>query len=60
VELMDLGDVRRVLEVNLIGSIALSQAFIPLLRKSQGRLIFVGSILGFTVMPLYGAYSARC
>lgn len=58
VELMDLDQVRRVMEVNYLGTLALSQALLPALRQSQGRLIIVGSILGFTVLPLYGAYSA--
>ena len=49
---------RHQLEVNLIGHISVSQVFIPMLRKSQGRIINVGSIAGIFASPLMGAYCA--
>lgn len=57
-ELIQMQQLRGVLEVNLVGAVAMAQAFAPQLRESQGRLINVGSFLGLTVAPLYGAYSA--
>jgi NAD(P)-dependent dehydrogenase (short-subunit alcohol dehydrogenase family) len=49
---------RRQLEVNVVGVVAVTQAFLPLLRIGQGRLINMGSIAGRATMPLMGPYSA--
>lgn len=57
-EFVPIDRLRHQMEVNLIGHISVSQAFIPLLRKSRGRIINVGSIAGFFASPLMGAYCA--
>lgn len=57
-ELISLDRFRQVMEVNVVGVLAVSQAFIPRLRRDQGRIINVGSAAGFTVPPGYGAYSS--
>jgi len=57
-ELFPLDKFRKVMEVNVMGVLAVSQAFIPRLRKDQGRIVNVGSAAGFTVPPGYGAYSS--
>ena len=57
-EFVPIERLRHQLEVNLIGHISVSQVFIPLLRKSQGRIINVGSIAGTFASPLMGAYCA--
>ena len=57
-EYQPIEDFRRQLEVNLVGHVAVTQAFLPLIRKGQGRLVNVGSIGGRLVLPLHGAYSA--
>ena len=57
-EFVPIDKLRHQLEVNLIGHVRLSQAFIPLLRKSQGRIINVGSIAGIFAPPLMGPYCA--
>jgi len=49
---------RKQLEVNVIGQIAVTQAFLPLLRKSRGRIVNVGSVSGKISVPLLGPYSA--
>lgn len=53
-----LDDFREQLEVNLVGQVAVTQAFLPLVRKGRGRIVNVGSIGGHMVLPLHGAYSA--
>ena len=53
-----MADFRRQLEVNLIGQVAVTQAFLPLIRRGKGRIVNVGSIGGHIVLPLHGAYSA--
>jgi NAD(P)-dependent dehydrogenase (short-subunit alcohol dehydrogenase family) len=45
-------------DVNVIGQIAVTQAFLPLLRAARGRIIIMGSILGRMALPFVGAYSA--
>ena len=57
-ELQPMADFRRQLEVNLIGQVAVTQAFLPLIRRGKGRIVNVGSIGGRVVLPLHGAYSA--
>src|SRR5262245_13821057 len=57
-ELMDLGDVRRELEVNVVGAIASVQAFLPLLCRGRGCIVLVGSISGRCALPYTGAYAA--
>jgi NAD(P)-dependent dehydrogenase (short-subunit alcohol dehydrogenase family) len=43
----DLGAVRRVIETNFLGAVAVTQAMLPLLRKSAaGRIVNVSSGLG--------------
>ena len=59
VEHIDLQKMREVLEVNLIGVVAVTQTFIPLLRETPGsRIINIGSMAGFFAPLFYGAYSA--
>ena len=45
-------DVRRQLEVNVVGQVAVTQAFLPLLRKAGGRIINMGSVGGFVATPI--------
>lgn len=58
IEFIPITDLRRQLEVNVIGQIAVTQAFLPLLRKTKGRIINIGSISGRSSTPITGAYSA--
>jgi NAD(P)-dependent dehydrogenase (short-subunit alcohol dehydrogenase family) len=57
-EFLPIRELRRQLEVNVIGQIAVTQAVLPLLRESRGRVINVGSIAGRSALPLTGAYAA--
>jgi NAD(P)-dependent dehydrogenase (short-subunit alcohol dehydrogenase family) len=57
-EFQPLADFREQLEVNLIGHLAVIQAFLPLIRTGNGRIVNVGSIGGLVVLPVHGAYSA--
>lgn len=52
VELTPLADFRRLLEVNVTGQLAVTQAFLPLLRRAQGRIVMIGSI-GVRFIPPY-------
>jgi NAD(P)-dependent dehydrogenase (short-subunit alcohol dehydrogenase family) len=49
---------RRQLEVNVTGHVAVTQAFLPLLRKARGRVVNISSLNGGLACPYLGAYSA--
>jgi NAD(P)-dependent dehydrogenase (short-subunit alcohol dehydrogenase family) len=53
-----LTEVRLQFEVNVIGLLEVTQAFLPLLRRSKGRIVNIGSVLGRLAIPFMGAYSA--
>lgn len=57
-ELLRLDEIREQLEVNTIGQVAVTQAFLPLLRRTGGRIINMSSISGRAVTPYLGAYGA--
>ena len=44
VEALPLDEYRRQLEVNLIGQIAVTQAFLAMIRAARGRVVFISSI----------------
>jgi NAD(P)-dependent dehydrogenase (short-subunit alcohol dehydrogenase family) len=56
-EFLPLDELRRQLEVNLIGQLAVTQAFLPALRAARGRIVIVGSIAGKSALPFLGAYA---
>ena len=58
VEALDLEDLRRQFEVNVTGQVAVTQAVLPRLRESRGRVLFVSSVSGRVASPLTGAYNA--
>ena len=57
-EFLALEDLRRQLEVNVIGQIAVTQAFLALIRKGHGRIVNIGSIAGRIATPFLGPYTA--
>lgn len=57
-ELIPLKQLRRQLEVNVVGQIAVTQAVLPFLRRARGRIVNMGSIAGRGTIPMMGAYSA--
>jgi NAD(P)-dependent dehydrogenase (short-subunit alcohol dehydrogenase family) len=57
-EFLPIDVLRQQLEVNVVGQIAVTQAFLPLLRKGQGRIVNMGSVAGKLAMPFLGPYAA--
>jgi 3-hydroxybutyrate dehydrogenase len=47
----------QVMSVNLFGVIRVTNAFLPLIRKSQGRIVNVSSILNRTPSPFNGPFT---
>lgn len=58
VEALSPDELRRQLEVNVIGQVAVTQAALPRLRHSRGRVVFVSSLSGRIATPMTGAYNA--
>ncbi len=58
IELVPLEEVRRQFDVNVIGQVAVIQAFLPLIRAARGRIITVGSVGGKITIPFGGPLCA--
>jgi NAD(P)-dependent dehydrogenase (short-subunit alcohol dehydrogenase family) len=56
-ESVPIEQLRRQLEVNVVGQVAVTQACLPLLRKARGRILTTGSIAGFFAAPALGPYA---
>lgn len=54
IELVPLEELRRQFDINVIGQVAVIQAFLPLLRAARGRIINVGSVGGKITIPFGG------
>ncbi|KFW72936.1 Estradiol 17-beta-dehydrogenase 2, partial [Pygoscelis adeliae] len=57
-ELLPVSTYRQCMEVNFFGAVEVSKTFLPLLRKSQGRLVNMSSMAGGIPLPRYAAYGA--
>jgi short-subunit dehydrogenase len=57
-ELLPIDTLRRHLEVNVIGLVAVTKAFLPQLRRGRGRIVNIGSIAGRSALPGSGTYDA--
>jgi NAD(P)-dependent dehydrogenase (short-subunit alcohol dehydrogenase family) len=57
-ELLPIDVWRKQFEVNVIGLVAVTQAFLPLLRRGRGRIVNIGSIVGRSALPGSGAYDS--
>jgi NAD(P)-dependent dehydrogenase (short-subunit alcohol dehydrogenase family) len=55
-EFLPPAELRRQLEVNLVGQHAITQALVPLLRRGRGRIVNLGSIGDRIVAPMTGPY----
>jgi NAD(P)-dependent dehydrogenase (short-subunit alcohol dehydrogenase family) len=56
-ELVPVDQLRRQLEVNLVGQVAVTQALLDALRRGRGRIVNVSSIGGRVALPLLGPYA---
>lgn len=57
-ETIPIDDFRRQIEVNLTAQVAVTQAFLPLIRRATGRVVFVSSIGGRMALPFGAPYHA--
>jgi NAD(P)-dependent dehydrogenase (short-subunit alcohol dehydrogenase family) len=57
-ELLTTAALRDQLDVNVLGPIAVTRVFLPLLRKRRGRIVIMGSLFGRLALPFVAPYAA--
>jgi NAD(P)-dependent dehydrogenase (short-subunit alcohol dehydrogenase family) len=57
-EFIEVDRLRRQFEVNFFGQIAVTQAFLPTIRRGGGRIVNMSSMAGRVAPPFYGPYTA--
>ena len=57
-ESVPLAALRRQLEVNVTGVVAVAQAFLPNVRTARGRVVHIGAVSGRIAYPFLGPYAA--
>jgi NAD(P)-dependent dehydrogenase (short-subunit alcohol dehydrogenase family) len=58
VEAIAPAELRRQLDINVVGPMALTQALLPLLKRARGRVINIGAISAHITVPFYGPIAA--
>ncbi|KAJ3151434.1 hypothetical protein HDU86_006134 [Geranomyces michiganensis] len=57
-EITDDAEIRKEFDVNFFGVLDVTKAFLPLLKRTRGRVINIGSAASFITAPSAGIYSA--
>ncbi len=57
-ELVAPEDLRRQLDVNVLGQVAVTRAMLPALRRAHGRIVFLSSVGGRVAMAFTAPYAA--
>jgi NAD(P)-dependent dehydrogenase (short-subunit alcohol dehydrogenase family) len=57
-ELVPSSDIKKLMDVNVIGLLAVTKAFLPLLRRGKGRIVNISSGHGLLAIPDKSAYAA--
>ena len=58
VELVPMAEVSAQFEINTIGQVGVTRAFLPLLREARGRIINIGAASGQLALPYFEVLSA--
>ena len=58
IEHLPVAEFQKVIDVNLVGQYAVTQAFLPLLRRGGGTILFITSIGGRVASPFFSPYNA--
>ena len=56
-EFLPAEELRRQLEVNVVGQLRVTQLAVPALREARGRIVNIGSISGRSALPFLGPYA---
>jgi NAD(P)-dependent dehydrogenase (short-subunit alcohol dehydrogenase family) len=51
-------ELRRQLDINVVGPFALTQALLPLLKQARGKVVNIGAISAYLTVPFYGPIAA--
>lgn len=57
-EYLEMDVLRKSFEVNVIGAVAVTQAFLPLIRSAKGCIVNVSSVSARMALPFAGPYAA--
>ncbi|XP_072925988.1 11-beta-hydroxysteroid dehydrogenase type 2 isoform X2 [Hemitrygon akajei] len=57
-ELSAMSNYRDCMQINFFGAVAITQGFLPLIRKTKGRIVNVSSPVGDFPLPYLSAYAA--
>jgi NAD(P)-dependent dehydrogenase (short-subunit alcohol dehydrogenase family) len=58
VEVVPIDEWRRIVDINLLGQVAVTRALLPAILRARGRVVNMSSIGGRVANPLFGPYSA--
>ncbi|MDF7823334.1 SDR family oxidoreductase [Pontiellaceae bacterium B12227] len=58
IEQINIDKFSQLLDVNVLGNMRVIQQFLPLIRITRGRIVFISSISGRIALPFQGPYSA--
>lgn len=58
VEYASADDIKEIFDINVFGQIAITQAFLPLLRKARGRIVNISSVGAHIAIPFGGLLNA--
>jgi len=53
-----ISQMKKVFEINFFGTTLITQKFLPLIRRDQGRVVFISSMMGVTSLYGSSSYSA--
>ena len=54
----DLETYKKMVDVNLLGSVYMARIALPYIKKSSGSILFISSLAGINGLPFYSSYSA--
>ena len=57
-EYVPMDELRWLFDVNFFGLLAVTQAFLPLIRQGRGRIVNISSTASIFVVPFHGPYTA--
>ena len=58
IEVVPIDEWRRIVDINLLGQVAVTRALLPAVLRARGRVVNMSSIGGRVANPLFGPYSA--
>ena len=57
-EITPVSEIQKVMEINVVGLLAVTKAFLPMLRRSKGRIVNMGSSTSIVAFPGASVYAA--